>query len=138
MGAPLEAGRRGVACWALVLLAAAVAGCDRGPQGPQELETRGIWVTTPNEGDQAVVVAFQVPVDSFVPAPGFTHFQHRDPTRNLLLLVAESPLVPGEAWVGTASLQGGGAITARVVEVARSDYRTRESLDGYRVTVRSD
>jgi hypothetical protein len=118
------------------LLCAVALGCEGGPQAVSDHRLVEVWISSPHQADQAILVTFQDPVEAFEVAPDFRHFQDPDRGAATALLVADWPLPAGETLVGRARLRTRSRTTlptARVTEVARSDYQLRESLDGYRV-----
>jgi hypothetical protein len=120
----------------MLVLVAAAFGCDGAPQGISHAALFEVWVSSPHTADQAFHLAFNDLVEAFDPAPHIQYFQ--DPARGgtTLVLVADWPLAAGETMVGAARLQARDPTTlptAHIVEVARSDYRLRDTLAGYGV-----
>jgi hypothetical protein len=118
------------------LLCAALVGCDIGPQGVSDSQLLEVWISSPHESDQAILVAFQDPVESFETAPDFRHFKDADRGASAVLLVADWPLPAGETRVGSARLRVRSRTslpTARVIEAARSDFQLRDGAAGYGV-----
>lgn len=121
-------------------LAAAVGGCDIWPHEPRDPLLMDVLLATPHASDQAALIAFHGPAGSFTPAPGFVSF--RDPAAGpalRMVVVASTPLNAGERRIGTLEVGPAGAgaaaeaVTAEVIEVARSDHALREGLEGYAV-----
>jgi hypothetical protein len=126
---------RALAACALALAVVAGAGCDPGAGVSSTLLVE-VWVSSPHAADQALRIAFDDPVEAFEPTADIRHFQDATHSARALLVVADWPLAAGERLVGEASLRPRTRAVlpgARIIEAARSDYRMRESVDGYRV-----
>jgi hypothetical protein len=121
---------------AAALLCIAATGCDVGPQGIADTWLLEVWISSPHRADQAILVTFHDPVERFDPAPGVRHFLDASHGASTILVVADWPLPAGETLVGSARLRARSRAslpTARVSEVARSDFQLRESVADYRV-----
>lgn len=125
--------------WATALAGAAFAagmgGCEPGTHGPAHAGLVDVMLATPHPSDQAFLIAFSGPVGAFRPAPGYDAFRP-SPSGPNVLVVAAGPMAAGETRIGT--LEVGRASTtdpaaAALIDVARSDYALRASLDGYAV-----
>lgn len=119
----------------LVLCAAAVACVNPHEPDPPAQQVE-VWVTTPNAYDQALLIAFNRPVRGLEAAPGVRRFADSDARAGAVLIIASDPLPTGDVRVASfrtadaAELEG---IEAAVIDVARSDFTTREDLRGYAV-----
>jgi len=127
--------RSGVGALLAVLLALSMGACDMWPQEPRQPALTDVMLRTPHASDQAIRVVFSEPAGAFEPAPGFQSFREPAAARTVLV-IASKPLAAGEIRIGTLEVGPTGAaeaMTAEVIEVARSDHALREQLDGYAV-----
>jgi hypothetical protein len=118
-------------------LAVLVAACDA-PQGPTTGPGLDVWVSAPHAGDQALILEFDAPIESFQPASGFRLFTAPGRASASFIVVADEPLAGGGIRVGT--ILGGSAGSppgARIVGAAGSDRQPRDTVDGYAVTLLS-
>jgi hypothetical protein len=131
-GGPVPALRGSITALAF----ASLLGCDmtaNDPASPGQVE---VWLSAPQAHDQAFLIAWDTPVEEFVPADGFRHFPDPMGRSHVVLIVASSPMPAGETRVGSLlvrDLRGAVGIRATVVEAARSDHVLREGTDGYRI-----
>lgn len=119
-----------------VLLCLVALACDGGPHGVGDAALFEVWVSSPHAADQAVLVTFDDPLEVFDPAPDVRYFRDRARGASTVLLVADWPLPAGETRLGDARLRTRSRTslpTARVMEVARSDYQLRDSVAAYHV-----
>jgi hypothetical protein len=121
---------------ASALLCLVALACDGGPHGVNDAVHYEVWFSSPHAADQAVVVTFDDQLEVFEPAPDVRYFRDPGTGSSTLLLIADWPLPAGETLLGDARLRTRSRTslpTARVMEVARSDYQLRNSVAAYRV-----
>jgi hypothetical protein len=131
-GGPVPALRGSITALAF----ASLLGCDTTASGPALPGQVEVWVSAPQAHDQAFLIAWDTPVEEFVPAEGFRYYPDPVGRSHVILIVASSPMPAGETRIGSLpvrDLRGAGRIGVAVIEAARSDHVLRDGMAGYRV-----